>query len=131
MTNDQNHFLEKMSVENQFKPLLGGEVLSVDESTQILIGNRTFRVDEFVEAIRTQFEGLEEWNQDKEAWFSEKGIPVEVLRFMAKGWQKGTVRISLEFCPQEQETENQKSQGLTNSNTPQAQERLPMIGIMN
>jgi len=120
MTDDEG----KMSVDNQFEPLLSGEVLSVDESAQLLIENRTFRVDEFLEAIRMQLEGLEGWNQDKNGWFSEKGIPAEVLRFTAKGWQKGTVRISLEFCPEE--TESQKSQTLQSNE----QKALPIIGMM-
>ncbi|MEQ9236778.1 KGK domain-containing protein [Coleofasciculus sp. E2-BRE-01] len=117
-----------MSVDNQFEPLLSGEVLLVDESTQLLIGNRTFRVDEFLEVMRMQLEGLEGWNQDKDAWFSEKGISAEVLRFTAKGWQKGTVRISLEFVPEE--TETQKSPALNTSETSPEQEELPIIGMM-
>jgi hypothetical protein len=91
-----------MGVDNQFEPLASGEVLSVDESAQILIGHHTFRVGELADAIKTQLEhGLSEWTQDKNAWFSEEGISCEVLRFSAGGWQKGKVRINLEFCPQE------------------------------
>ena len=87
---------------NRFEPLAIGEVLSIDESAQILIGHRTFRVGEFAEAIRTQLEyNLNGWTEDKDAWFSEEGIPCEVLRFSANGWQKGKVRINLEFCPQD------------------------------
>jgi len=90
-----------MGVDNQFEPLASGEVLSVDESAQILIGHRTFRVSELADAIKTQLEhGLSEWTQDKNAWFSEEGISCEVLRFSSGGWQKGKVRINLEFCPQ-------------------------------
>ena len=90
-----------MGVDNQFEPLASGEVLSVDESAQILIGHRTFRVSELADAIKTQLEhGLNEWTQDKNAWFSEEGISCEVLRFSSGGWQKGKVRINLEFCPQ-------------------------------
>jgi hypothetical protein len=93
-------------VDNQFEPLATGEVLSVDESSQILIGHRTFRVGELSEAIRVQLEGyVSGWNSEKDAWFSEAGIPCEVLRFTANGWQKGKVRINLEFCPQEAEDE--------------------------
>jgi pilus assembly protein FimV len=91
-----------MGVDNQFEPLASGEVLSVDESAQILIGHHTFRVGELADAIKTQLEhGLSEWTQDKNAWFSEEGISCEVLRFSSGGWQKGKVRINLEFCPQE------------------------------
>lgn len=85
-----------------------GEVLSVDESVQILIGHRTFRVGEFAEAIRMQLEyGTSGWTSDKDAWFSEDGIPCEVLKFTANGWQKGKVRISLEFCPHDSEDEHE------------------------
>lgn len=87
---------------NQFEPLATGEVLSIEESSAILIGHQTFRVDELVQAIKTQLQHRNGgWNKEKNDWFSEEGINCEVLRFSAKGWQKGKVRISLEFCPQE------------------------------
>jgi hypothetical protein len=98
-------------VDKQFEPLATGEVLSVDESVQLLIGHRTFRVSELAEAIKAQLEhGLQGgWTQAKEGWFSEEGIPCEVLRFTAQGWQKGKVRINLEFCPIDSEEEHQGS----------------------
>ena len=95
-------------MDNRFEPLATGEVLSVDESAQFLIGHRTFRVGEIAEAIRMQLEyGISGWSEQKNAWFSEEGIPCEVLRFTANGWQKGKVRINLEFCPQDFEDEDQ------------------------
>ncbi|HEY9652014.1 MAG TPA: KGK domain-containing protein [Coleofasciculaceae cyanobacterium] len=94
-------------MDNRFEPLATGEVLSVDESVQILIGHCTFRAGEFSEALKTQIEyGISGWTSDKDAWFSEEGIPCEVLRFSSKGWQKGKVRIRLEFCPQDTEEED-------------------------
>lgn len=93
-------------MDNRFEPLATGEVLSVDESAQILIGHRTFRAGEFSEALKTQIEyGISGWTSEKDAWFSEEGIPCEVLRFSSRGWQRGKVRIRLEFCPQESEDE--------------------------
>ncbi len=87
-------------MDNRFVPLAPGEVLSIDDSVQILIGHHTFRVGEFAEAIKMQLEyAIQGWTQDKDAWFSQEGIPCEVLRFSAQGWQKGKVRINLEFCP--------------------------------
>lgn len=95
-------------MDNQFEPLATGEVLSVDESALFLIGHRTFRVGEISEAIRMQLEyGISGWSQDKDGWFSEAGIPCEVLRFSSNGWQKGKVRINLEFCPIDSADESQ------------------------
>lgn len=91
-------------MDEQFQPLKKGEVISVDDSAQILIGHRTFKVGEFAESIRTQLEyglGGSGWTEEKDSWFSDNGINCEVLRFGADGWQKGKVRISLEFCPEE------------------------------
>lgn len=95
-------------MDNQFEPLATGEVLSVDESFQLLIGHRTFRVGELEEAIKTQLEyAISGWTQQKDAWFSEEGIPCEVLRYSANGWQKGKVRINLEFRPLDSEEATQ------------------------
>ncbi|MBD2004821.1 MULTISPECIES: KGK domain-containing protein [Cyanophyceae] len=89
-------------MDNQFDSLSKGEVLSVDDAAQILIGHRTFRVGEFAEAIRTQLEyGLGGWTEEKDGWFSEQGISCEVLRFGSNGWQKGKVRFTLEFSPED------------------------------
>ncbi len=95
-------------MDKRFEPLDTGEVLSIDETARFLIGHRTFRAGEFAEAIRTQLEnGVNGWTSEKDGWFSKEGIPCEVLRFTANGWQKGKVRISLEFCPQDTEEEQE------------------------
>lgn len=88
-------------MENKFEPLFTGEVLSVSESTQILIGHSTFRVDELAEALRAQLldQQIGGLTADKADWFTEEGIPCEALRFGADGWQSGKVRIHIEFCP--------------------------------
>ncbi len=104
-----------MGVDNQFEPLASGEVLSVNESAQILIGHRTFRVEELAEAIRIQLaDKASGWTSDKNAWFSQEGISCEVLRFSARGWQKGKVRINLEFCPYEPGDEHQNASAAVN-----------------
>ncbi|NEO99386.1 MAG: hypothetical protein F6K58_12025 [Symploca sp. SIO2E9] len=83
-----------------------GEVISIEESKAILFGNHTFRVDEFVKEIKRKLEpGGIGWNEEKKAWFNDEGAICEALRFNAKGWQKGKVRITLEFCPQEWDDE--------------------------
>ncbi|NEP15231.1 MAG: hypothetical protein F6K14_34695, partial [Symploca sp. SIO2C1] len=110
-------------MDKQFEPLSSGEVLSVDTSNQLFIGHPTFRVGELAEAIRVQLEnGLGEWSKEKNAWFSEDGVPCEVLKFTAKGWQKGKVRIHLEFCPQDYEDEAEDtSASFEEESTPIAQ----------
>ncbi|MDP8962676.1 MAG: hypothetical protein M3O33_01570 [Cyanobacteriota bacterium] len=106
-------------MDNHFEPLAIGEVLSVDESAQIFIGHHTFRVDEFADAIQKQLQSVDGWTKEKDAWFSEDGIPCEVLRFSANGWQKGKVRIHLEFCPQDFEDKpKETSASVANASSP-------------
>jgi hypothetical protein len=90
-------------VDNRFTPLEGDEVLSVDESVQILIGHRTFRVSELTNALRQQLiqHGIGGITSETEAWFDTQGVYCEALRFGANRWHKGRVRISVEFCPDE------------------------------
>jgi hypothetical protein len=104
-------------VDNHFEPLAIGEVLSIEESAQILIGHRTFRVDEFADAVKKQMQTTKGWTKEKDAWFSEDGVPCEVLRFTANGWQKGKVRIHLEFCPQDFEDQPQAAATVTSADS--------------
>lgn len=85
---------------DHFKPLDNGEVLSISESALIYIGHTTFRVGEFSEAVRSQLEqNTQGWNEGKNSWFTDAGVDCEVLRFTSGGWQKGKVRLRLEFAP--------------------------------
>lgn len=96
----------KRTVENRFEPLDGDEVLSVDESAQIFIGHRTFRVSEIATALKTQLleYGLGGITVEKEGWFNPEGISCEALKFGANRWLKGRVKISIDFCPDEIQT---------------------------
>lgn len=87
----------------QFEPLESGEVLSVKSSAQFLMSHGTFRISEFAEALKQEMLscGLGGITEDKIAWLTEKGIDCEVLKFGATDWQKGRVRIHIEFCPDE------------------------------
>jgi len=88
-------------VDKQFKPLNSGEVLSVNKSAQFVIGHGTFRVQEFMNTLREQMiqHGFGSVSSDKAQWFSEEGIECEVLQFGSNGWEKGSVRLYLEFSP--------------------------------
>ena len=90
-------------MEKQFKPLDRGEVLSVSESVQILIGHSTFRVDELAQALKAQLleHNIGGLTEEKTGWFNTEGAECQVLRYGAGNWQKGKVRISFEFCPNE------------------------------
>jgi hypothetical protein len=91
-------------VNNQFEPLEHGEVISVKNSNQVLIGHHTFRVEELAATLKTQLQNaMSDWSADKDDWFTSKGIDCEALRFGSQGWQKGRIRISLEFCADEEQ----------------------------
>ena len=85
---------------DHFEPLDSGEVISVKADTQILIGHSTFRVGELNDAIKHQLAtAIEGWKEEKSHWFSQAGIECEALRFGSNGWQKGRIRLCLEFSP--------------------------------
>jgi hypothetical protein len=87
-------------MKDRFESLESGEVISIQQDAQVLIGHSTFRVGELNDAIKKQLEGgTEGWNEAKSAWFSPQGIDCEALRFGSNGWQKGRIRLCLEFCP--------------------------------
>jgi KGK domain len=87
---------------DRFESLESGEVISVQRDTQVLVGHRTFRVGELNDAIKDRLEqAIGSWTEDKNDWFSDQGIDCEALRFGSNGWQKGRIRLCLEFCPDE------------------------------
>lgn len=87
---------------NKFERLEREDVVSV-YSGQILVTNRTFTVSEFITAIMQMAKKqLGELTEGKENWFAE-GSDCKILKPGANKWQRGQVRISLEFCPEELE----------------------------
>ncbi|NES80380.1 MAG: hypothetical protein F6K10_02385 [Moorea sp. SIO2B7] len=95
-----------LNPDQEFEPLSSGEVVSVDHSVQFLIGHSTFRINEFEEALKHRIldAGIGGITEDKIGWLLEEGIPCEVLKFASQGWQKGRVRLHLEFCSDEPTT---------------------------
>lgn len=86
-------------MDDGFVPLDGNEVLYIRDG-RILMSNPTFKVSEFLDALaQTISDREDDWPEEKEAWFAE-GLNCEVLRFGTMGWQRGKVRIRIEFCPQ-------------------------------
>jgi hypothetical protein len=89
-------------MKDRFESLESGEVVSIQHDKQVLIGHSTFRVGELNDAIKQQLEStIDGWSEDKSAWFDPNGIDCEALRFGSAGWQKGRIRLCLEFCPDE------------------------------
>ena len=101
---------------DRFESLESGEVVSIQHETQVLSGHRTFRSGELNDAIKSYVEqAIAGWSEEKNDWFTDRGIDCEALRFGSKGWQKGRIRLSLEFCPDEPAL---PALGASNSTTP-------------
>jgi hypothetical protein len=84
----------------QFEPLDNDEVLFVSVG-RVLMPNPTFKVGEFLDGLAQAVSDREgDWTDDNEGWFGD-GLVCEALRFASKGWQRGRVRLRLEFCPDE------------------------------
>jgi len=83
-------------------------LLSDDEVLHVRIGrvlmpNSTFKVSEFLDALAQVVSEREaDWVDECEDWFNNEGLRCEVLRFGNQGWQRGRVRIRLEFQPEPQ-----------------------------
>lgn len=85
-------------MDRDFERLDDNEVLHVRRG-RIVMENPTFRVSEFLDALAqaiSEQEGV--WSDENEGWF-EDGLDCEVLRLSSRGWQRGRVRIRLEFLP--------------------------------
>lgn len=106
---------------NDFDRLEREDVVSV-YSGQILVNNRTFTVNELIAALMPiiKEKAGTTWTEDKEQWFRD-GLDCKVLKPGAKKWQRGQVRLSLEFISEELEVvetpENNESQ-VSKSNSP-------------
>ncbi|WP_017296310.1 KGK domain-containing protein [Geminocystis herdmanii] len=64
-----------------------------DQKTKWVMSHRTFTVNDFTSALVKKYTSNEEILK-----YSEEGIEAEVL-LSGKGWQKGKVRLSIEFIP--------------------------------
>ncbi|MEM7552998.1 MAG: KGK domain-containing protein [Cyanobacteria bacterium P01_A01_bin.84] len=86
-------------MDHEFDPLQKDDVVSTD-SSHTLMPHCTFKVGEFIVKMKQVLSGHDEL---QEKWLID-GQACEVLRPGTQGWQKGKVRISLEFCPDERES---------------------------
>lgn len=95
----------------EFERLEREDVISV-YSSQILVSNRTFTVNEIIAAIMpiVKEKSGNTWTEDKEQWFRE-GLECKILKPGAKSWQRGKVRLTLEFTPEELEVKEISDNG--------------------
>ena len=100
---------------NNFENLKSEDVVSV-YAGQIFVSSRTFTVVEFIAAMmQATKKQLGDLTEGKETWFGE-GLECKILKPGAKSWERGKVRISLEFEPEELEiTQTVESSELENS----------------
>jgi hypothetical protein len=85
---------------NEFGLLNDDEVLFV-RMGRVLMANPTFKVSEFLDALaQLVSEREDDWSEAQEGWFTDRGLSCEALRFGNGAWQRGRVRIRLEFCPE-------------------------------
>jgi hypothetical protein len=108
---------------DRFNPLDSGEVISIQNDSQVLVGHRIFRVSELNDAIANHMKNaVDTWTEDKSNWFNTQGIDCEALRFGSTAWQKGKIRLCLEFCPDDASTSapNQAAIGTPVVTTPVA-----------
>ena len=83
-----------------FEPLSQNEVISVSANTFKLLNlSTTFKIAELLESIKRYIKSDALENQ-----LFQEGIECEVLRFNSQTWQKGKVRVTVEFCPREFES---------------------------
>lgn len=84
---------------NKFEALKRNEVISVDsESFRHLEVSTTLKVPELLEAFK-EYVG----SDVTEATLFDEGMECEVLKLGASNWQKGKIKFTIEFCPDEPE----------------------------
>ncbi len=103
-------------MQDRFESLESGEVISVQHDSQVLSGHRTFRVGELNQSLESHLKSaIANWNEAHNGWFTPEGVECEALRFGSQGWQKGRIRLCLEFCPDEP---NRAMQGTSATSIP-------------
>ena len=102
---------------NKFERLTFDEVIFIDTVSYKIGGqslSQTFKVKQLVEAIRNHVD------DSSKKLFEEGGLELEVLKLDAKGWKKGKVRYSVEFCPDEPEIKEITRSNNTEINQPES-----------
>jgi KGK domain len=96
---------------SSFTPLDDDEVVFIN-SGRILLDNPTFKVGELLDALAQLVSDREaDWSEEHEGWFAD-GADCEALRLNGSGWERGRIRLRVEFAPAKtQERLPEKSSG--------------------
>lgn len=96
---------------DRFYPLESDAVISVSDIKWRFIQHSTFTTEEMRSSIG---DNLRINVNEQENWVTG-GVECKVLRPNGQGWQKGKVRIHIEFYPNEVPQEHQQLNGLTSN----------------
>lgn len=112
----------------EFERLEREDVVSL-YAGQILVTNRTFTISEFITAMMTLIKAQAGWTEEKASWFGD-GIDCKMLKPGAKSWQRGKVRLTLEFVSEELEVkETSELEGSQEKSTlDDLRQRIPKDG---
>ena len=85
-------------MEETNKFINGDEVISIDDrNDNVLLGHHTYKVEEFLNRLAEHID-----RHKKEKWI-DKGVPCKMLS-PNHNWQKGRVKICLQFIPEQPES---------------------------
>lgn len=89
------------------------DVVSMPSYTAFDAGEM-FKFVQLKAAIRNFFQSGHKGESPRLQWLKD-GVPCEVLRVYGDGWQKGKLKIYIEFIPDNPETFEQKTLGVVES----------------
>lgn len=78
--------------------LQDGDVLSIKREERLVMGHETFKFENFWRALKQRLQVFD--NTPKSQWLLD-GVACDLLS-PQKDWQKGKIRLVLEFIPDEQ-----------------------------
>lgn len=89
---------------SEFKPLSRDDVVKIDdENPRMFLDNSTFQIEEWLDALHEILQEKADKNWSGE-WV-RGDIEGQVLLASGGGWRSGKLRLSIEFCPDETESE--------------------------
>lgn len=105
-----------MDQPKEFQTVHRDEPIAVPLQAQLVLGHEIARAQDIIASLQSPLKehadlvenyGLEhpvqEWNEERNGWFSEVGVPCKILQFGSHQWRSDRVRLTLEFLPYDSE----------------------------